>query len=169
MPIVSRNLLFYRPQADGSARVREVHTDSLGVEHTLQYVTNETEAQVIIDMNARDLTAQLVQRDIGDLIQWVETSEGEITGNPVSTFDFTNRDITENDGEDEVTQEFARRQGDSAMRLCWWIESLGNPQWTAITTRLGWSNTAGEIGERVQTRGINLTTALPDYDRVENV
>lgn len=163
MPIVTRTLKFYRPQADGRARTREVHTDSLGTEIPVQYLTNKTEAAVTTDMNARDLTSSLVTRDIADLIQWVEAL------NPVSTFDFTGRDITENDGEGEIAKEFARRPGDSAIRLAWWIESLSPPQWTAISTRLGWSNTAGEIGERVQTRGQNLTVALPDYDRTEDV
>ena len=122
-----------------------------------------TEIEVTAVMNARDLTADLIARDIAEVVQWVEDL------NLVSAFSFTNRDIVENDGEDEVTQEFARRPGDTAIRLAWWIEDLGNPAWTAITTRLGWSNSAGEIGERVQTRGQNLTVALPDYDRVEDV
>lgn len=163
MPIVSRTLRFYRPQVSGRARVREVHTDALGIETPIQYLTTNTEAEVVAVMNARDMTQGLVSRDVSEVIQWVEAR------NPVSTFDFTNRDINEDTAEEEVAKAFARRPGDTAIRLAWWIESLNPPTWNGIASRLGWSTAQGEIGERVQTRGQNLTVAEPDYDRTESV
>ena len=107
MPIVSRNLHHYRVQKSGRAKVMEEHTDSLGRVHPHWYRTDKSEADVIVDMNARDWTQDLVNRDISEVIEWVEG------GNDTSIFDYTGRDIDEDTAEEEVLKEFARRPGES--------------------------------------------------------
>lgn len=160
MPIVSRFLKFYRVQASSRARVREVHVDSLGTELTRQYVTDKSQADVEIDMNARDLTQTLVNRDVSEVIAWVEA------GNDLPTFNYTGRDITEDKAEEEVLKEFARRPGETAMVLSWWPEDLGTPQWNSLINRLGWDS---ELEQRVQDRSIALNVARPFYDQTEQV
>jgi hypothetical protein len=114
-------------------------------------------------MNARDLSEELQNTDISEVISWVQAR------NPVSTFDFTNRDITENQAEEEVAKHFAQSVGEIALLSAWWIESLTPPLWTAITTRLGWSTSAGEIGDRVQVRAQGMVVVEDDFNRVEDV
>ena len=160
MPIVSRFLKFYRVQASGRSRVREVHVDDLGTEITRQYVTDKSQVDVEVDMNARDLTQTLVDRDVSEVIQHVEA------GNDISTFDYTGRDITEDEAEEEVLKEFARRDGESAVILSWWPEDLGTPQWNQLINRLGWDSS---LEQRVQDRSIALNVARPFYDQTEQV
>lgn len=160
MPIVSRVLKFYRVQANGSARVREVHTDSFGNELTRQYSTLASQAAVEIDMNALDLTESLKERDVEEILQWV------VGGNDPNTFDYTGRDIIKNKAEERVTRTFARSRGDDALPYAWWIDGLGTPRWNAITTRLAW-DTARK--DRVKARAATLNASYDACHETEPV
>lgn len=160
MPISSTALHHYRPQTDGRANVREVHTDALGVEITRDYKTTKTEAEVVIDMNTRDLTTDLEGRDFDEVMQWV------LDGNDPNTFDYLNRDVNKNKAEERITRIFARTTNGEALRLAWWIDSIGPARWDAITLRLGWL-TARKA--RVKARAATLNAAVAEYDASENV
>lgn len=160
MPIVSRFLKFYRPQVSGRARVREVHVDSLGTELTRQYLTTKTQAEVEADMNARDSTETLKERDFDEALRWV------IDGNDPNTFDYTDRDVIKNKAEERITKIFARSRGDDAVALSWWIDSLGTPRWNAITTRLAWDSARSD---RVKARAASLNAVVSDLNAEEDV
>ena len=160
MPISSRFLKFYRPQADGRARVREVHVDALGNEITRQYLTTLTLADIEMEMNLRDMTETLSERDLDDVLAWV------LVGNDPNTFDYTARDVIKNKAEERITKIFARSRGEDALRLAWWVDSLGTPRWNAIITRLGW---ATERKDRVKARAVTLNASIAEYDAEEDV
>lgn len=162
MPIATKELTKTNRQADGKWRVREVHADDLGSQWTFQYLIDSV-ANATAIMNGRDLSEQLIDRDISDVVSWVEG------GNAPNTFDFTGRDITALEAEEEVAKHFARSPGPIALKVAWWIESLNPPSWNAIAGRLGWSTAAGEIGDRVQVRAQTMVVAEPDFNRVEDV
>ncbi|MES0339859.1 MAG: hypothetical protein ABUK15_07370 [Anaerolineales bacterium] len=153
MPIASRFLQFYRPQVSGRARVREVHVDSLGNQITRQYMTTKTQIEVEADMNARDQTETLQERDFDEVLRWV------LDGNDPNTFDYTGRDVVKNKAEERVVRTFARQRGDAVIGLAWWIAGLGTPRWNAITTRLGWDSVRSD---RVKLRAANLFAVAVD-------
>lgn len=160
MPVASRTLHHYRPQIDDRANVREVYTDALGVEITRDYKTTKTEAEVIIDMNARDLTVDLESRDFDEVLKWV------LNGNDPNTFDYLNRDVNKNKVEERITKTFARATNGKALRLAWWIDSLGPVRWDAIILRLGW-DIVRKV--RVKNRASTLNAAVAEYNASESV
>lgn len=166
MPISTRVLTKQNQQASGRWRVREVHTDALGVDFTFQYLAASV-AEATTNMNSAERAAEtvaiLVDRDIQEVIVWVEAR------NTPASFDYTDRDIDSDRGEEEVAKHFARSPGEVALLFAWWIESLGPPAWTAIATRLGWSTAADEIGDRVQVRAQDLTVAEDSFYQTESV
>ena len=160
MPIISKRIEYRRPQRDGRIRVREEHTDTWGNKHNVGPYLVASNAEADANLAARDLDESLKAGHISQVIGWVER------GSDTSTFDYSITDITEDEAEEEVLKEFARRAGDSAIILSWWPENLGTPQWNQLINRLGWNS---EIEQRVQDRSIALNVALPSYNSVESV
>lgn len=158
MPIVSKELINLGQQADGTFRVREEHTDTLNVVWKFQYRAPSLQDATDI-MNARDLTPQLRDRDFQDLRDHV------VQGSPngVDTFEYTLplRDITELEGEEEITVHFAASDGSEAMPFAWWLQDLNPPSWTAIWQRIGY--VSGDASE-IQDRAIDLLAAEPRFD-----
>ena len=163
MSIMSKRIKYRRTQADGTIRVMEEHTDNFGKKHYVGPYLVNTDAEADVILLARDLNPSLVAGQIATLIIWVADR------NTVASFDFIDLDITQEQGEEEVAKHFARSDGAEALKYAWWIEGLKPPIWTGITTRLGWFNSSGEIGERVQTRAINMVVAENDINRIEDV
>ena len=162
MPILSRFLRKYNPQTrvPGTANVREVHKPAVGPEITRDYRTTKTKAEVEADMNARDLTETLSERDFGEVLAWV------LAGNDPNTFDYTDRDAIKNKAEERITKTFARSRGEDAIALSWWIAGLGNPRWTAIVDRLAWDNARKT---RVKNRAVSLNAVIADLNDEEDV
>ena len=136
MPIVSRTLEHIRPQRDG-VRVKEVLTAVVG--HRVRHsYTAVSEAQAIIDMNARDMTKQLRKADFVDLLAHVEAK------NDPFTFNFTDRDIILIEAEDFLYKRFALSVGGSAIKIAWWLKEMNPPTFNTIRKRAGHDNTEGD-------------------------
>ena len=146
MPILTTQLLNLGQQADSTFRVREEHTDTLGVVWKFQYrAASLAEATAIMD--ARDLTPSLRSRDFRDLREHV--AQGSPNG--TDTFEYTTplRDITEEDGEEEILTFFAAASGEDAMAFAWWWEDLNGPDQTTINERVEFSaQDLSDIGDR---------------------
>ena len=140
MPIVTRTLEHVRPQRDGTVRVQEMLIATVGHRITHSYKA-VSEAQAIVDMNARDVTAQLKDADFADLLAHVEIKDG--VKNQPSTFDFTGRDITLIEGEDFLYKLFAESTGGSAIKIAWWLKGMNNPTFIPIRNRAGHDTTEG--------------------------
>lgn len=160
MPIVSRSLRKYNVQKDGRARVMELHTDALGNVVPIQYMTVKSQADATLDMNARDLTETLRERDVDEVLRWVES------GNDPNTFDYTNREIGRAVAENRVVLTFARSRGEASFPYAWWIDGLGPARWNTITGRLGWDATRAD---RVKARAATIQAAIPSIDQTEDV
>jgi len=160
MPIVSRTLTKLANRDDIEPGMKRWRVDGIDARdrdwvHGPFFALEGTPAEAIRD--AAWTTQQLQDVDLSEVIEWVELK------NTVASFDFTNRDITEEQAEDHIATEFASRLGDAAIRLAWWIESLGPPSWTAIANRIGWTS---QQRSDVQDRGIALEAAEASYDQV---
>lgn len=157
MPIVSTELITISQQANG-VRVLEKHTDALGVVHEFPY-TAPTLQFATDTMNARDLTSQLYDRDTADVLAYV--AQG--FNNTPASFDYTGRDMTALDGEDEAVVAFAREPGDIAFSWAWWIQNLNNPSWTAIRARLNYTVDQGDL---IRARATEIINAHPGYNAI---
>lgn len=159
MPIISRSLDGIQ-QTTGGIFAAFLSVDSKGREwrRSRSRFVDETVAQAAVD--AHDWTPQLQKVDLNDLLVWVQAL------NTVASFDLTNRDITEEQGEDFIAGTFAESPGDEAIRLAWWVESLSPPSWTTIRTRVGWT---AQEGSDVQDRAISLNAAEPLFDTIIKV
>lgn len=162
MPIATKELRRTAQQANGHWRVWEEHTDTLGRVWPFKYMVPLL-ADAVTMMEERSFPDALVDRDVAEVVSWVQDR------NTVDSFDYTNRDIDVLKAEEEIALHFARSVGEVAILSAWWLEDLNPPQWNTLATRLGWDTSTGEIGDRVQTRAINLVVAEPDFFRTENV
>jgi len=99
MPIISRQLDYARPQADGTVRVRERHTDSKGFHHHARYRATSEAASIIL-MNARDLTASLQNIEETDAVNFIEAG-----GDPNA---FVRVDLTAKELRRRLIKRFAR-------------------------------------------------------------
>lgn len=159
MPIVSRELTLLANREDigpGIKRWRVDGADARG-RSWLHGPFSGTQSEAEIIRDGAWTTQQLADKDLAELIEWVEAK------NSVASFDYTNRDIDQDAGEEHVAREFASRPGDSAIRLAWWIEDTPGPTWAAIGNRIGWD---AQTQSDVQDRGIALAAAEPSYDLV---
>ena len=161
MPIVTRTLGHIRPQRDGTVRVREVLTATVGhvITHNYKAVS---EAQATTDMNARDVTAQLKNADFADLLLHVEAP----AKNQPSTFVFTGRDITLSEGEDFLYKRFAESTGGAAIGLAWWLKGMNPPTFNTIRNRAGHDNTEGD---RVKDKAVAQDDAEATIDDLVEV
>ncbi len=136
MSIVSRTLTNRGVQVDGKVRVLERIIDSKGRRWDRVYKA-VSEAQAITDMNARVLTEELADADRADLLQWVQAR------NTVADFDYTNRDIDQDAGEEHIFQHFAESQGAKAILVAWWMDDINTGKFNAIRDRIGYTGTQG--------------------------
>ncbi len=161
MPIVTRVLDPVRPQSDGTVRVREVLTASVG--HSISHSYKATsEAQAIIDMNARDVTKQLKNADFNDLLVWTEAP----AKNDPGIFDFTDRDITLLEAEDFLYKLFAESIDGSAIKIAWWLKGMNNPTFIPIRDRAGHGV---DEGDRVKDKAVaqdDAETTIDDFVEV---
>ena len=154
MPILTRSLDSIQ-QTTGGIFAVFLCTDSKGRawRRSRSRFVDEATAQIALD--AHNWTPQLQNADFDDLLAWVQALS------TVASFDLTDRDITEEQGEDFIAGTFSESPGVDAIRLAWWIESLGPPAWTAIFTRIGWTS---QEGTDVQDRAISLNAAEPLFN-----
>ena len=158
MPIVSKELINLGEQADGTSRVREQHTDTLNKVWTFQYrAPSLAEATAI--MNARDLTPQLKDRDIQDVLDHVALG----FPNGPDTFEYTRprRDATQIQAEVEIAVCFASMPGDAAAPIAWWIQTLDNTMWDTLRNRVGFTS---QQAAAIRARVTNVITAQNTYN-----
>lgn len=158
MPITSRSLDYARLQSDGRFRCRVSGVDAIGRDwiHGSFWADSVVAAETIRD----GVVWNLAEVDLSDLLTWVQDR------NTVASFDLTNRDITENQGEEFIITWFATHLGGEAITLAWWIESLNPPSYTAIANRIGYTT---QQRSDVQDRAIDLLAAEPRFDLVVEV
>ncbi len=130
MPITSRTLTMLANREDigpGVKRWRIDAVDALGRpwKHG-SFSGTQTEGEAVRDSVVFDL-AELDKRE---LLEWVQAR------NTVASFDYTNRDITEAQGEEHVFQWFMESLGAEAITVAWWFDSLNTGAFNAITTRM---------------------------------
>lgn len=162
MPIVSRTLAKLANREDIGVGIKRWRVDGVdGRDRSWvhgPFFGTQAEADIIRD--AAWTTQQLADVDLREVVLWVEDK------NTVASLDYTNRDITEQEAEDHVAAEFARRPGEDAIRLAWWIESLNPTAWSTIGDRIGWTS---QEQSDIQDRAISLTAAEPLYDTTYEV
>ncbi len=157
MPIVSRELTHIHLQTNGTVRVQEVLTDQQGRIWRHSY-TAASEAAATTDMNARDMTERLKDADFRDLLIWIQEK------NDSDDFDFTGRDLTLLEGEEQLLIWFATNLGGDAISVAWWIEDMTPPIYEAIRDRVGYDVATGA---KIQDRAIALLGAEVSFDAVE--
>lgn len=161
MPIVSRSLTKLANRDDvapGMKKWRIEGVDARGRPwtHRLANPMLLADAEAIRDGVVWDLAAL----DFSNLLAWVQDR------NTVADFDLTDRDITEDQGEEHIVTWFATNLGGEAITVAWWIEGLNPPSYTAIADRIGYT-----IQQRsdVQDRAIDLLAAEPRFDLLVEV
>ncbi len=159
MPIDSRELKHVRTQSDGTVRVQEVLTASVGHRIFHSYAA-ASEAEARIAMNARNVTEQLKEADFTDLLAWTQAKN-----NP-DDFDFTGRDLTLLEGEERLMTWFATRDGEKAITIAWWIKGMNNPAFNPIRDRLGIDVTDGNT---IRDRAVDLDGAERSFSSLVDV
>ncbi len=156
MAIVSRALtLLANSKGPGVKRWRVDAVDALGriwVHGPLS--GTQAEAEVIRDAVVWDLG----ELDRAELLTWVQA------GNTVAAFDYTNRDLTEEEGEEHIYLTFATNDREIALTLAWWLDTLNTGARNNIAGRLDFS---GQQRGRVDQRYPPMVVALPWLDAVE--
>ncbi len=98
---------------------------------------------------------ELSEQDKTELLEWVQKR------NDVSSFDYTNRDITESDGEKYIFQWFAESQGDDAMTVAWWIKGLKVGAFNSLRDAIGYSTVQGSD---IKSRAGLMDSLDPEYN-----
>jgi len=158
MPVASRILKYVRPLPNGQVRVREIITSQKGKRNIHVYEAI-SEAVAIVDMNSRDVLDIFKTDDFSELLIHVEIPSQQLP----STFDWANRDIRENDGEDYLYLLFAGQDAHTVGNLAWWVNGLSDPDHQTIYTRLEY--TASE-GARIKNKA---KTIEDDKDTVNDI
>ena len=160
MPIESRTLqLLANREQDGPGikRWRVDAVDALGriwVQGPFNGTQVEAEAR-------RDAAVfNLAGKDKKELLQFVLLG----TPNTVSAFDYTDRDITELDGEDHIYLTFATEDRVIALDLAWWLDTLNTGQRNTIAGRIGFT---GDQRGRVDQRFPPMVVVNPFLDAIE--
>lgn len=158
MSITSRSLDYARQQRDGRFRCRVSGIDTKGRNwiHGPFWADTLVAAETIRDGVVWDVE----NADFGDLLTWVQNR------NIVADFDLTDRDITENQGEEFIVTWFATHLGDEAITVSWWIESLNPSSYTAIVNRIGYTM---QQRSDVQDRAISLLAVEPRFNLLVDV
>ena len=138
MPIVSKSLVLLANQPTAAEpdrkRWRVDGVDARGHRYVHgPFGGTQAEADAILAGVVWELTAI----DKSELLDWVTAR------NTVASFDYTNRDITQADGEEYIFQWFAEAQGDDAMLVAWWMDSINTGTFNAIRDRIGYTALQG--------------------------
>lgn len=158
MPIISRTIDHITTYQDSSVCVNETHTDAKSRQIAFRGAGASDIAAAETQMNARDLTSELVSLDYAALSKWVRDK------NNSDDFDFTDNDLTLLEGEERLLIEFAEGLGSQVIDLAWWIEDMNPPTYKAIADRVGLD---ADTRARVQDRAVLLNAAEPVFDQVE--
>ncbi len=158
MPILTRSLDYARRQRDGRFRCRVSGLDAVGRNwvHGPFWADSLVDAEGIRDGVVWDLASE----DNADLLVWVQVL------NPVSTFDLTGRDITEDQGEEFIMRWFAEKPGEEAITVSWWLDGINTGTFNSIRDRLGLT---GAQGSTITQRFTFLLAAEPWWDVVVKV
>ncbi len=160
MPIDTKVLQMLANREDRGAgvkrwRINAVDTRGRPAKHGPFFGT-QAEAEVILAA----VTFDLVSVDLQELLEFVQLG----APNTVAAFDFTNRDITEENGEEHIYTEFATNDRVIALTLAWWLDTLNTGARNAISGRAGFS---GEQRGRVDNRYPPMVVVDPFLDAVE--
>lgn len=155
--IVSRNLQKLANRDDiqpGWKRWRIEATDNRGRVWTEgPFGALQADAEIRRDA----FTADSSDLDRAELLAWVQAL------NEVDAFDYTNRDIDQDAGEEYIFQWFAERPGDDAITVAWWVEGINTGKFNSIRDRIPYS---GLEGADIQQKASNLVLAQPWYDKI---
>lgn len=138
--------------------------DTLGTSWTLgPFMATEAEAEArrVLMITDWPNVWNLAERDYADLLEFVMQGSVDDTSFAVEFFDYTNRDITEIDGEKYVYWYFGAGDREAALNTVWWMDFLKPNQLNAIANNLGLDGvTEGLVEQRIPT----LKNALPWLD-----
>ncbi len=158
MPIASRILTMLANREDigpGIKRWRIDGVDDLGRIWVHGPITG-TEAEGIVIRDA--VIWQLAELDKRELVKWVQVR------NTVASFNYTDRDIVQADGEEHVFQWFAESLGGEAITVAWWLDSITTGTFNAIRDRIGYT---GVQGANITSRFTFMVAVEPWYDAIE--
>ena len=130
MPIISRTLTRLANRPDRGLGIKSWRIDAVDAvgrrwKHG-SFLGTRAEGEAVRDTVVVDL-AELDRRE---LLEWVQAR------NTVAAFDYTDSDITEEDGEDHVFKWFMESLGAEAITVAWWLDSLNTGAFNVITTRM---------------------------------
>ena len=155
MPIVSSTLTLLANREDigpGVKRWRVDGVDALGrIWVHGPFNGTQAEAEVIRDAVVWDLA----EVDKAELLTWVQAR------NTVAAFDYTDRDIVQDDGEEHVFQWFAESPGAEAITVAWWMDDINTGTFKAIRDRIGYS---AAQGSDITSRFTFMISVEPWYD-----
>ena len=157
MPVISRQLTKLANRDDIAPGMKKWRVDGVdakgrGWKHGPFGPVDLVEAESIRDGVVWDLAGQ----DFSDLLEWVQAL------NTVATFDLTDRDITEDQGEEFITQWFAEALGQDAITVAWWLDGINTGLFNAITARIGYD---GAQKSDITNRFTFLLVAEPWWDK----
>jgi len=154
MPIVSRTLTKLANREDlvpGWKRWRVDGVDAKGRNYVHgPFGGTQADADAVLASVIWELTGA----DNADLLQWVQAR------NTVDSFDYTDRDITQADGEEYIYQWFAEAAGDDAMTVAWWMDDINTGKFNAIRDRIGYT---GDQGADITSRFTFMVAVEPWY------
>ncbi len=155
MPVVSRTLTLLANREDlgpGIKRWRVDAVDALGrIWVHGPFSGTLAEAEVIRDA----VVFNLAEADKAELLTWVQAR------GTVVAFDYTDRDITEADGEEYIFQWFAEQMGAEAITVAWWLGDINTGVFNAIRDRIGYT---GDQGSTITSRFQGMVTIEPFYN-----
>jgi hypothetical protein len=154
MPIVSKTLTKLANREDVGPGIKRWRVNGLDARGRIYvhgpFNGTQAEADVVRDSVVWELT----EADKAELLAWVQAR------NTVASFDYTDRDITEADGEEYIFQWFAEAQGDDAMTVAWWMDSINTGKFNSIRDRIGYT---GQQGADITSRFTFMVSVEPWY------
>jgi hypothetical protein len=156
MPITSKTLIKLANQSTSTEpdrkRWRIDGVDALGRGYVHgPFSGTQAEADAVLSTVVWNLT----KADKDELLDWVKNR------NTVASFDYTNRDITELDGEEYIFQWFAESPGNDAILVAWWMDSINTGKFNSIRDRIGYT---GDQGADITSRFSFMVTVEPWYE-----
>jgi len=157
MPIVSQNSEIIETRENESVLARFIGVDAVGRNQRQGTSRFVNLAAVSAALTVLNWTEQLRQSDFRDLLKWVQDL------NDPALFDFTNRDINLEAGEEFLMQWFAGAPGDNAITIAWWLlpPSLNTGQFNTIRDRVPFT---GDQGATIKQKATFLFQAEPWWD-----
>lgn len=154
MPIVSRVLKELATRSDLGPGVKTWRVDGEDARGRRwvkgPFKVTRAEAEAIRDATSWDLA----EADKRELLKWVQA------GNTVASFDITNRDITEEQGEEHIFRWFMESLGADAITVSWWLDDINTGKFNAITTRMN----IVEHRSNITSRFTFMVSVEPWYD-----